>query len=233
MRREAPLMSVMGHFCTKCGTPADVDARFCADCGAPHKAAAATAPTAEVSASADVVGAVTTAPATPRRVGILIAGGVIAVVAIVGGLVCLTVDEAASPAVFAQAIDSYYDNNPVAAAKLLCAADLQLAEDPVSVSTFESQRRATMDSLVAAGLYSSPEVQTTGSFFSMQTYRYRRTDAGSRAVKDGKLCVASAIRVKNVRYDLAAPGEAGSAVSLRVQTAGTLAERRSGQAPHA
>ncbi len=199
-------MAVMGYFCTKCGTPADVDARFCADCGAPHKAAAATAATAAVCASGDGVVAAITVPTTPRRVGILIAGGVIAVVAIVGGLVCLMADEAASPEVFVKAINSYYDNNPVAAAKLLCAADLQLAEDPVSVSSFESQRRATMDTLVAAGLYSSPEVQTTGSFFSMQTYRYRRTEAGSRAVKDGKLCVAPAIRVKNVRYELGVPG---------------------------
>jgi len=196
----------MARFCAKCGTPADIDARYCDGCGAPHKPAVAAAP-ASASAEAPVVEI--TAPVAPHRAGkgaALIAGGVLAVFAIAGGMVYLTADEAASPELFAKAINSYYDQNPAAAAKLLCAADLQLAENPVSVSDFDSRRRATMDSLVAAGLYSPPEVQTTRSFFSTQTYRYSRTDVGNRAVKDGKLCVAPAIQVKNVRYNQQAPG---------------------------
>lgn len=186
----------MAKFCTKCGAPADVEARFCEDCGAPHQTPAAAVP-------------VSTESAAPRQFGrraILIAGSMFAVFAIVGGAVYLTADEAASPEVFGRAINSYYDQNPAAAAKLLCVADFDLTADPVLLTGFESWRRNAMDSLVVAGLYSQPEVLTSGSFITTQTYSYSRTAAGKEAVKDGRLCVAPAINVRSVRFEQRSAG---------------------------
>ena len=193
----------MARFCAKCGTAVDADACFCGECGVPLRpaAAAAAAP----------------APTAARRAGklaFLAAGGVLAVFGVVGGLAYLTADEAASPEVFAKAIGKYYETNPAAEARLRCVADLDLEKDPVAVRGFESRRRATMDELVAAGLYAPPEVQSSGGFFSMQSYRYQRTDAGSRVIKDGKLCVAPAIEVRNVRFE---QGAAGSTMAAQFQ----------------
>lgn len=188
----------MAKFCAKCGTPATADARFCDDCGASLKQPGAAA------APAAVLPAVKPAR-SGKRAG-LVAGGVLAVFVAAGGLVYLTTDEAASPEVFAKAIGRFYETNPAAAAKLLCANDLQLAADPVVVGEFEGNRRATMDALVTVGLFSSPEVKTGGGFFAMSDYRYSRTEAGRRAIKDGKLCLAPALRVMDVRYEQAAPG---------------------------
>lgn len=181
----------MARFCTKCGTPADPDARFCEGCGAPY-AAAPSVETPELIASP---------PRRPGKRAALIGGGVLAAVVVVGGLVFLSADEQASPEVFAQAIDSYYAKNPTLAAKLLCVGDLQLGADPVEVSGYDGRRRALMDRLVSAGLYGAPETASTGGFLAMQVYRYSRTDAGQRAVQQGRLCVAPALQAKGVRFE--------------------------------
>lgn len=188
----------MAKFCAKCGTPAAADARFCDDCGAPLKQPEAGAAPAAVTLAAK-------RDRSGKRAG-LVAGGVLALGAAVGGLAYLTADETASPEVFTKAIGRYYENNPAAAAKLLCANDLQLDADPVVVGEFEGSRRATMDGLVTAGLFSSPEVHSGGGFLAIRDYRYSRTEAGRRAIKDGKLCLAPAVQITGVRYDQPAPG---------------------------
>lgn len=124
-----------------------------------------------------------------------------AALAAAGVAAFLLADEAASPEVFSKAIDRYYAQNPGAASALLCVGGLQLDADPVVVGSFESQRRGLMDALVAAGLFAAPEVQTTGSFFTMQTYRYGRNDAGRQALQNGRLCVAQGLDIQHVDYD--------------------------------
>jgi len=181
----------MAQFCTQCGTPADADARFCDGCGAIRQARPASR------AAADTI------PAPPRRLGkraLAIAGGIGAGFALLGGLAILTRDEPASEAAFTRAINRYYEQTPAAASKLLCVGNLQLEADPVQLNEFESQRRALMDGLAAAGLYTPADVQVSGNFFSLRTYRYHRTAEGARAIKDGKLCLAPALHVTQVRY---------------------------------
>lgn len=177
----------MANFCTQCGTPADADARFCDHCGKPSARVAALP-----------------APAAPVRSGkraVAIGGGVVAMLALTGVAAFLLADEVASPEVFAKAISRYYEENPESTSRLLCAGGLQLDAEPVVVNSFESQRRGLMDALVAAGLFATPEVQSSGSFFSMQTYRYGRTEAGKQAVRNGRLCVAQGLNIQQVHYD--------------------------------
>lgn len=183
----------MTRFCTQCGTPADDDARFCEECGAPFKPVA----------RADAVQLATTPLATTGRKGKrrrVVAGAAVAAVMVGGGLAAyLLADEQASPQVFSKAIEQYYATSPAAAAKLLCIGGLQLNGEPVVLSSFESGRRGLMDELVSAGLYQPPVVQGGGGFMSLETYRYRRTEAGTRAVQNGRLCVAPALQVKTVQ----------------------------------
>jgi hypothetical protein len=174
----------MANFCTQCGTPADADARFCDHCGKPSLPA--TVPAVAV---------------RPGKRAVVIGGGVAVVLALAGAAAFLFADEAASPEVLSKAIGRYYQQNPEAASRLLCAGGLQLDADPVVVNSFESQRRGLMDALVAAGLFAAPEVQTSGSFFTMQTYRYGRTEAGKHAVQNGRLCVAQGLDIQQVHYD--------------------------------
>lgn len=182
----------MTRFCTQCGTPADDDARFCEDCGAAFK------PVAQAAA----VQAVTLSPASTGRNSkrLAIAGAAVTAVLLAGGVAAyLSADEQATPEVFSQAIDHYYATSPAAAAKLLCVGGLQLNGEPVVLNSFESGRRGLMDELVAAGLYQPPAVQGGGGFMSLETYRYSRTEAGTRAVQNGRLCVAQGLRIKTVQ----------------------------------
>jgi len=124
---------------------------------------------------------------------------VAAVLVAAGVAAYLLADEQASPEVFSKAINHYYATNPAAAAKLLCIGGLQLNGESVVLTSFEPGRRGLMDELVAAGLYHPPLVQGGGGFMSLETYRYSRTDAGTRAVQNGRLCVAPGLQIKSVQ----------------------------------
>lgn len=198
----------MAQFCTKCGTPAEPDARFCEDCGAPYNVAV------QPVAVAAAVPAAAAAPSRDGKRAALLGGVVLALFAVLGGVAYLTADEAASPALFARAIDRYYAGNPAAADQLLCAGDLRLEDDPVSVNDFDPQHRQTMNLLVQAGLFKPPQVEASGGFLRMQSYHYRRTEAGKRAIRQGKLCVAPAMQVKRVQFHQDHPGTQVAATFL-------------------
>lgn len=194
----------MARFCTQCGTPADAESRFCVECGTPCKANPPEPTPASAPASEAGVGTAL-APRPGKRA--LLIGGVAAVVLVgVGGAAYLLADQKATPEVFANAISSYYAANTEAADKLLCVGGLQLDRNPVRLNSMEGERRRFMDELATAGLFAPAVVQSSGGFFSIETYSYSRTDAGSQAIRDGRLCAAPALKVTDVRFAAEASG---------------------------
>lgn len=174
----------MAQFCTKCGTPREVNSNYCDHCGAPH-------PLGVSNSAVNVV------QVNKKRIGLILVATLISFAAL-GGLTYLNKDSVASTEVLTSAISHFYEKNPSEVRKFACA-NWGLIGDTLEVSQYDSDKLSFMDDLANAGLYSQPEVHVIGGFFfSSKNYRYRVTPLGLSAIKEGSLCFASAINIKEV-----------------------------------
>ena len=191
----------MAHFCTKCGTPANADARFCENCGAPL-AAAPTGPSSDtlprMAQPAGLVSSAAVRPALSRRTLGLI-GGAVAVVVIGGGLLAwMLAPEAASQASFTRAIERHFAANPAARDQLVCFNNLPYKTDPIRAEEYDQRTRGWLNTLVRAGVYSAPRTESSGGFFRQTQYVYQLTDVGRASVRENRLCIASGVHVTSV-----------------------------------
>jgi hypothetical protein len=182
----------MANFCKKCGTPALDGALFCDECGNPLAAPTAMVPP-------PVRPLATTAPVAINKRALVIAGSLVAVLAVGGGGVAfMLAPEKASEASFSRAITTYLDSNIELRDRVLCLSNVPYQNDQVQISLFDQQNRQWMDALARSGLYSAAEEQTSGGLFQQTSYVYQITPAGKAAVRNKQLCLASGVKVKSV-----------------------------------
>ena len=190
----------MAHFCTKCGTPSNAEARFCDNCGAPL-AAASVGPVPATVQPLPPVGSDSTVAARPamsrRSLGLI--GGAVAVLVVAGGLLAWMLSpEAPSQASFTRAIERHFAANPAARDQLVCFNNLPYKTDPIRAEEYDQRTRGWLDTLVRAGVYSAPRTESSGGFFRQTQYVYQLTDTGRAAVRDNRLCIAGGVHVVSV-----------------------------------
>lgn len=197
----------MAHFCTKCGTPTNAEARFCDNCGAPLAAAsvttapssAAVPPVVSLSGSPNSAGSPPSArpPVNRRTVGLL--GGGVAVLVIAGAVLAWTLaPEAPSAASFTRAIERHFDANPAARDQRVCFDNLPYKTDPIRAEEYDQRTRGWLDTLTRAGVYAAPRTESSGGFFRQTQYVYQLTEIGRASVRDNRLCIAGGVHVVSV-----------------------------------
>ena len=191
----------MANFCTKCGTAHLADARFCEECGSPVNKTPAIAASIPAFAAPTAAPAPTPTPA-PTKVKsrmLLVVGGAVALVVAGGvGLVILLSPEKATEASFSRSINDYFAKNSAARERLVCLSNLPYQRDPIRVGQYDQSNKQWLDSLAKNGVYSAPEEQGNGGFFSQTQYVYRLTAVGKKSIHDNKLCLAGGLKVKSV-----------------------------------
>lgn len=178
----------MARFCTHCGASNDADAAFCESCGQPlaRPAASSAPPPAPPPDGA-------TARA-PRR-GLLI-GGIIAVVAvaIIAVVLALTLGSGATPSggqakkLAQQWLDQHRDALMAGA----CLANFNYGQNPVDVASWDTSTQQWLATLVAAGVYSTPQKVQSG-YTPMLRYAYG--PSAVQYIRNGQLCLARGVDI--------------------------------------
>ena len=185
-------------FCTKCGHRNDDADAFCEECGQPLKKSSSsfTSPTPQPHASTPSV------KEKPARRGRLLFGGlaVVSILTIGGGAAYYFLSpEAPSNEVFADRINHALLNNPAftaAQARHTCLENFNYAADPVLINPYDTHTQQWLKLLVDGGLYVGPEtIQENSGYFTTNHLSYKKTEAGSKATQNKKLCFADGLTV--------------------------------------
>ncbi|MDE2254203.1 MAG: zinc ribbon domain-containing protein [Betaproteobacteria bacterium] len=172
----------MPRFCTRCGQQSANDARFCHACGAPLQRPVTIVP----------------AGAGPRR-GLLLGAGLVlglAVLVALGVWLLFGRTDGPSNAELETAAAQWLHQNESSLMEDACLDNLNYAANPLLLDAGDQSARQWMAVLVKAGVYAKPRQVEDG----MGTrWRYDREPQAARYIRDGRLCVASGIKVAGVR----------------------------------
>ena len=172
----------MPRFCTRCGQQNPDDARFCRACGAP------------LQHSVPMVHA----GVRPRR-GLLPGAGLVLGLAVLAALVAwLMFGRAGGPsnAELETAAAQWMHQNESSLMDDACLNNLDYAANPLLIDAGDQSTQQWMAVLVRAGIYAEPRRVENGR---RAWWRYARGPQAARYVRDGRLCVASGIKVTGVR----------------------------------
>jgi RNA polymerase subunit RPABC4/transcription elongation factor Spt4 len=176
-------------FCKRCGALADDAARFCDACGEPF---------VKASTKAEIIAPVTHSEPIAVAKIIKIAGVSMGVLAILAGAAWFFTKADSPPD--PSALSTMLDADQTAIDQRVCLDNLPYDKDKISVSGYDNNTKQWLDSLVTAGLYSTPEKVESGGWYSQISYLYQQTPIGLKAVRNGKLCFANGIVVDTVNY---------------------------------
>lgn len=113
-----------------------------------------------------------------------------------GAFVFLTQDDEPTPANLGAAVTSYLQATPDFGQAAYCLKDFDYGKNPVMVSGFDAHTRSWLDRLVKAGLYSPGEAVRSGGFFAATNYAYTKTELGEKETQDGRLCLATGLKLE-------------------------------------
>lgn len=206
-------------FCTKCGHQNPDDADFCAECGAPLHRAAPTQVSTNSAATPSFAPPTQVVPSTPRpnRKYWMIAAGAVGTLVVAGvGLFFMLAPESPSKDVFGRLAAKAISEDAELFRGKYCLSNFAYDKDPVYVNQFDSRTQQWLSVLTQAGLYNQPEAITSGGFFPSVQLKYAKTEAGQKAIKGNRLCIADGVTVVRVE-DFSPPQKAGDAEFSRAQ----------------
>ena len=172
----------MPRFCTRCGQQNTDDARFCHACGAPLQPLVT----------------MVRAGVRPRR-GLFLGAGLVLGLAVLAALVAwLVLGPAGGPsnAELETAAAQWMHRNESSLMDDACLDNLDYAANPLLIDAGDQSTQQWMAVLVKAGIYAEPRRVGGGL---RARWRYAWGPQAARYVRDGRLCVASGIKVTGVR----------------------------------
>ena len=174
----------MPQFCTQCGAPVTQDARFCQACGAPLRHPAAPRPKADLDGKLGNRG--------------MLIGGVLGGLVVFAGLALWLLGHGGGPsgAELEAAGKQWLSGHAQTLLQDACLHDMDYAADAVFIDDADQETRRWMDTLVAAGVYAAPQPLRRGPVVQ---WKYAHGSQAGRFIRDGQLCVADGVAVRDVR----------------------------------
>jgi hypothetical protein len=193
-------------FCKKCGQKNEADAKYCEECGAELNGRTPS-PQDPVAPTIPGPAMAPTLPATTPSSGTKISGkaikiaasALVGVVVISVGLYFLLASQAPSNELFAKLLEERLSKDALQYQNKFCLNNFPYDKDPVRVGDQDQGTQRWMAVLTKAGLYGEPEVvENSSMFFTTRQFVYPKTEAGIKATKGSRLCVADGVRVVKV-----------------------------------
>lgn len=181
----------MSKFCKKCGAALEDGAVFCESCGASVQAVAKNEPATRP------VGIADKPSASGNKLLLGVGGGLIGLVLLGAGAWFLT----GAPGKPSEAnLSALLNADNGFKSRTVCLGNFQYDHNVANINTNDQASQQWFGILVNAGLYSAPQIVTTGGWFSRELFQYTPTDKGKLAIKNGKLCFAQGVVLDKVTY---------------------------------
>lgn len=185
----------MAIFCTQCGAKNDDGAAFCEGCGASLRKPVTVAPPAAPAADpvkvnpsvrskkAFYVGAAIT--------GLLLLGGA-------GLYLALTPPAATSNTLLAAAKAGYNKTQTGQYKRELCLSNMNYATSNINVAENDQGTQTWLNTLVSAGLFSPPNMISSGGYFPQNLMQYVATPELAKWRDGSRLCLAKDVEIAEV-----------------------------------
>jgi zinc-ribbon domain len=193
----------MAIFCTKCGTSNDDVGKFCENCGAQLRASlkslpASLAPTPTEDTQSQSLKSGRRAFDSKKLMlaGTALAGAVL----LAGGATYfLTRPPAATAGALLAAAKAAYGKDATDKLSLeLCISNINYSKSTFNAGMNDQNTQAWLNSLVKAGLYSTPLEISSGGFFPHPLLQYVATPELDKYRQGGKLCAAKDVELTEV-----------------------------------
>lgn len=181
----------MSKFCKKCGAGLEEGTLFCESCGAPVQAVAKNEQSvrpAEIVKKQSISG---------NKLMLAIGSSVIGLILLAAGVWILT---GAPGKPSEERLSALLNADNRFKSRTVCLGNFQYDHAAANVNTGDQTTQQWFGILVAAGLYSAPQIVTTGGWLSRELFQYTPTDKGKLAIKNGRLCFAQGVVLDKVTY---------------------------------